>query len=102
MPRLSPLSRHEQDSLRETMAARVVAARKELGVSQRGMARALGMSASWAREVEHARQWPPAYLIAALARATGREPGWFYGGRSVEDVAARLLAAVAGLVEVCQ
>lgn len=66
--------------MRKTLGARVVVARKQVGLTQRGLARALGRSPSWAREVESGAQYAPAYLLVALAEATGWGVGWFYGG----------------------
>ena len=69
----------EQDALRKLAGRRVAVARKAAGLSQRAMARQLGRSNSWVREIESGSQWPPAYLLVSLAEATGRPVGWFYG-----------------------
>lgn len=76
---LTPLDPGEQDLLRKTMGVRCRQARERLGLSQRALARAMERSPSWVREVEAGDQFPPAYLIAVLARATALPVGWFYG-----------------------
>lgn len=76
---LRPLTEREAKLLRSIIAARVTVARNELGLSQRALSRAFGMSGSWIRKVEGANQWPPSWLLAALSEATGRPVGWFYG-----------------------
>jgi len=93
---LSPIDAATESALRATLALRVVEARKRLGLSGRALARIMNRSGSWVREVESGAQWPPPYLIAALARALQCSPGWFYGD---DDVADRVVAAVRELLE---
>lgn len=73
------LTLEQEEELKKTIAARVLQVRQELGLTQLEVGRAFGRSQPWAREVECARQWAPHYMLAGLARATGRSVGWFYG-----------------------
>jgi transcriptional regulator with XRE-family HTH domain len=61
------------------MGERCAEARRRIGYTQRGMAKALNMSPSWVRECEGGGQFPPAWLVAALAEAARLPIGWFYG-----------------------
>ncbi|MCO5167494.1 MAG: helix-turn-helix domain-containing protein [Planctomycetes bacterium] len=94
---LTPPDPREQDLLRRTMGLRCQQARERLGLSQRGLARAMDRSPSWVREVEQGEQWPPPYLLTALARATGLPVGWFYGEAEpdLEALARRLVEHLA-------
>jgi len=97
MDPLVPLGRDEQSLLRQTLGLRCRKARETLGLSQARLADAMCRSASWVREVERGDQYAPPYLLLALARATGRTPGWFYGqddGPAFEAVAERLASHV--------
>lgn len=58
---------------------RCTEARKRLGLSQREVARQLGMSPSWVREYENGAQFAPSWLIVTLAEAARLPVGWFYG-----------------------
>jgi len=78
------LSAREQELLRQVLGARCRRGREELGLSQRALAEAMGRSESWVREIEHGKQYAPAYLIQAMADATGRSHGWFYGQRELD------------------
>ncbi|MBX3466181.1 MAG: helix-turn-helix transcriptional regulator [Planctomycetes bacterium] len=55
------------------------AARLELGLTQEELGRALGRTQPWVREVESGRTAAQPYVLAALAAATGRSVGWFFG-----------------------
>lgn len=76
---LRVLGLHECAALRVFMGSRVRAARIQLGISQRELARQMDRSSSWVREIESGAQYGPAYLIVALTEALGRDLGWFYG-----------------------
>lgn len=78
-PVLRPTTEHEKAALRTVLGSRVRTAREHLGFTMRGIARALGMSGSWIREVESGAQFAPAWLLAQLAETTGWNVSWFYG-----------------------
>jgi len=86
---LEPLDSHERDHLRRTIGLRCRRARKRLGLSQRELARAMGRSPSWVREIEQGAQFAPPYLTRALADALGVSVAWLYG----EPDLRRLLAS---------
>ncbi len=76
---LDPLPKREVDSLRAVIGSRVARARRGLGLSQRKLAAIMDRSPSWVREIENGAQFAPPYLLQALAVATQRSVGWFYG-----------------------
>lgn len=73
------LTLEAEEALKRLMSERVLQVRRELGLTQLQVGTAFGRSQPWAREVESARQWVPHWTLLALARATGRSVGWFYG-----------------------
>ena len=73
------LSDEQRDALHRVLGERVRAARVELGVTQAQLAAALGRTQSWVAEVESGRTVCQPYVIAALAAASGRSAGWFFG-----------------------
>lgn len=77
--KLSPLRADEEKVLRLILGARCRTARELLGLSQRALAKTMGRSPSWVREVETGAQYAPPYLVRALATAIGISAGWFYG-----------------------
>lgn len=93
-----PLSPRAVALLRDEIGLRCAEARARLGLSQRALARALGRSPSWVREVETGQQFAPAYLIIALSRAAELPAGWFLGDGMArglaEAVAAHVVAAL--------
>lgn len=92
---LVPLDDLEQENLRRTIGDRCRRARTELGLSQRAMAKEMGRSRSWVRELEAGDQYAPAYLVRALATATCRTVGWFYGEPgAAERIAAEVLELI--------
>jgi transcriptional regulator with XRE-family HTH domain len=93
---LVPLDDVEQALLRQTIGLRCRKAREELGLSQRALAQVMDRSASWVREIEAGAQYGPPYLVRALANATGRTIGWFYGDDAPDpqQLAQQILAAV--------
>ncbi len=68
-----------------------------LGLSQRGLARAMQRSPSWVREIEGGQQFAPPYLLKALATATAVSVAWFYGEDGPDPRA--LADQVLGLIE---
>ena len=95
MNQVVPLDRREQDLLRKTIGLRCRKARGKLDMSQRTMAKAMGRSPSWVREIESGAQYAPAYLLRALASATCVSVAWFYGE---QDLAERIVAEVLQLL----
>lgn len=84
------LSPEQQAALHRTLGDRVKAARLELGLTQEQLGRALGRTQPWVREVESGRTAAQPYVLAALAAATARSVGWFFGeperaGRETES-----------------
>lgn len=95
MSALVPLELAEQVLLRVTIGVRCSQARRQLGLSQRALARAMDRSPSWVREIEAREQFAPPYLLWALSKATGQPVGWFYGiGIDVDELAQQVLAAL--------
>ena len=95
--KLVPLDDEEQGLLRQTIGLRCRKAREELCLSQRALAKAMDRSPSWVREIEGGAQYAPAYLIRALATATGVSVAWFYGEDCLVDprkLAEEILQAV--------
>lgn len=95
--KLVPLGDEEQAVLRHTIGIRCRKARYDMGLSQRALAKAMNRSPSWVREIESGAQYAPAYLIRALATATGVSVAWFYGEEGVLDpkkLAEEILQAV--------
>ena len=95
--KLVPLDDEEQALLRQTLGLRCRKALKGLNLSQRALAKAMGRSPSWVREIEGGAQYAPAYLIRALATATGVSVAWFYGEDGLVDpkkLAEEILQAV--------
>ena len=76
---LTPLGPEEEMLLRRALGLRCQRARQRLDLSQRELARVMGRSPSWVREIETGQQYAPPYLIRALATAIGVSAGWFYG-----------------------
>lgn len=73
------LSPDQQAALHRVLGDRVKAARLQLGLTQEQLGRALGRTQSWVREVESGRTAAQPYVLAALAAATGRGVGFFFG-----------------------
>ncbi|MBI3725011.1 helix-turn-helix domain-containing protein [bacterium] len=98
---LTPLSAEEEAILRQTIGLRCHRARERLGLSQRALARVMGRSPSWVREIETAQQYAPPYLIRALAAAAGVSVGWFYGEESLDAgrIAKEIVEAIAARSE---
>lgn len=73
------LSPEAEAALRRTLGARVREARLELGITQHQLALAFGIGQSGVAEMEKGRACAQPYVIQALASATGRSVGWFFG-----------------------
>ena len=84
---IEPLDVAEQMQLRRTIGQRCRRSRVRLGLSQRALARAMGRSPSWVREIERGDQYAPPYLLKALAVATGYSVGWHYGEDGPDEAA---------------
>ena len=97
---LRPLPEKERLILRKLIGRRVRAARGELGLSGRALAKVFDHSESWVREVEKGDQFAPWWLIVALAEATGRPVGWFsaFWGGSGQAPGLRVERAILGTV----
>jgi len=74
-----PLTDREAAALRRRIGKKVGEARRSLGLSMRALARHMGKSLSWVREVEHGKQFAPHYLLLSLGEAAGLPLEWFYG-----------------------
>lgn len=74
------LTAREARALRRHLGSRVRAVRQELGFTCSGLALALACPEEWLHAVEAGVLAPPPELLAALARARGSSPGWFYRG----------------------
>lgn len=72
-------TKNEDAAVKRLMGVRCAVARKALGLSQRELARQMGMSASWVREYEGGAQWPPWWLVLALAEESRQSVQWFLG-----------------------
>lgn len=73
------LSPDQLEDLHATLSARVKEVRLELGLSQEQLGRALGRTQTWVTEVEKGRTVPAHDVLVALALASRRSVGWFYG-----------------------
>ncbi len=62
------------------LGAKIVEARKRLGLSQRDVAVRSDISTEQLEIFEHGSVRIPALAIANLSRALGVTPGWFYAG----------------------
>lgn len=76
---VAPPHENTKQALRIVLGERCAEARRRLGYTQRGLAKALDMSPSWVREYEGGAQFAPAWLITTLAEAIGKPVSWFYG-----------------------
>lgn len=83
------LTAREARALRRYLGARVRVVREELGFTCAGLARALACPEERLRAIERGVVAPPPELLAALARARGVFPGWFYRGAPSLDPPSR-------------
>lgn len=78
-PPLDPLSPAEARALRSRLGRRVAETRGRLGLSQRALAKRMGRSPSWVREIEAGAQYAPHYLVLPMAEAAEVPLSYFYG-----------------------
>lgn len=82
------MSRQEQRHIKSIVAANILAARTEAGLTQRELATKLDLDGVAVSRWERAKVMPSSSSLVALAQALSRDVAWFYTDHEPERTAA--------------